>query len=216
MKFNNKTELPALAKINGNNDKTFPANLQTRSFLKNQFVHRMMLLQIIVFLFTCTNIAQEPTTSKAFALGFQLNEYQNDFGIGLSATSPYFANNKVAIRLRGNLMWTEHLKDEKITWSPYGNVTLGAVVVAGHFAGFIKAYAEGGFVGLFPSSEFSSESFVFGGYGLFGFEFYPGKRSCYFIEAGGIGTAATADKMPTSPIYSNGFIISTGLRIHIK
>ena len=113
-------------------------------------------------------------------------------------------------------MWNEHLKDEKSTMSPYGNMTLGAVVVAGRFAGFIKAYAEGGLVGIFPSSEFSDESFVFGGYGLLGFEFYPGKRSCYFIEGGGIGTGATADIIPTEPFYSNGFLISVSMRFHIK
>lgn len=197
-----------------------------KQFIPDYHFHQTRLPKIIVWIISLMIFlnmmfgfkiqAQENTTSNNFAIGFQLNEYQNDFGIGLSATSPYFAHNRVAIRLRGNLMWNEHLKDEKVTWSPYGNVTLGAVVVAGHFAGFIKAYAEGGFAGLFPSSEFSTESFVFGGYGLFGFEFYPGKRSCYFIEAGGIGTGATADKIPTNPIYSNGFIISTGLRFHIK
>ena len=113
-------------------------------------------------------------------------------------------------------MWNEYLKDEEACCSPYGNLTLGVVVVAGQFAGFVKVYAEGGFVGLIPNSEYSSESFVPGGYGLLGFEFYPGKRTCYFIEAGGVCTGAKADDLPVTPFYSNGFLISTGIRFHIK
>ncbi|MBC8485793.1 MAG: hypothetical protein H8D45_07100, partial [Bacteroidetes bacterium] len=78
---------------------------------------------------------------------------------------------------------------------------------------FIRLYGEGGIISLFPSDEFSSEEFVFGGYGLFGFEFYMNSRSNYFIEIGGVGTGATADNITNEPIYSNGLLISTGFRI---
>ena len=60
------------------------------------------------------------------------------------------------------------------------------------------------------------KDFVLGGYGLLGFEFYPHRKGCYFIELGGVGTGATADKIPSSPIYSNGFLISTGIRFHLR
>jgi hypothetical protein len=52
----------------------------------------------------------------------------------------------------------------------------------------------------------------FGGYGLFGFEFNFDPSSKYFIEMGG-RSGGTADKLPTSPLFSNGFMIQTGFRI---
>jgi hypothetical protein len=78
----------------------------------------------------------------------------------------------------------------------------------------MRLYGEGGVIVLFPSSEFSSESEVLGGYGLFGFEFFFSHQSNYFIEIGGIGTGAVADKASGKPIYSNGLLINVGLRHH--
>ena len=40
-------------------------------------------------------------------------------------------------------------------------------------------------------------------------------RNSYFIEIGGIGTGATADKVANKPIYSNGLMLSTGFRIYL-
>jgi hypothetical protein len=38
----------------------------------------------------------------------------------------------------------------------------------------------------------------------------------YFIELGAVGTGAKADKLPTNPIYSNGFLMSVGFRFHVR
>jgi len=173
--------------------------------------------------------AQEQKISNKFALGFQINQYQKDFGLGLNLTSPYFANNNMAVRFRANLMFNEHFengsdtdgkdsKDDKdgTTWTPYSNLSLGFFGVAGIVADFIRLYGEGGVICILPSSEFSSDSYVMGGYGLFGFEFYTYSKFNYFIELGGLGTGASADKIPGEPIYSNGFMISTGFRIQFK
>jgi hypothetical protein len=85
--------------------------------------------------------------------------------------------------------------------------------VVGQVGDNIRLYGEGGIIGLFPSDEFSSEDFVIGGYGLFGYEFYMNSWSNYFIEIGGVGTGATADKIENKPIYSTGLVISTGFRV---
>lgn len=76
----------------------------------------------------------------------------------------------------------------------------------------IRLYGEGGFIGLFPDSSFSDTDFVAGGYGVFGFEVFMDLRRRYFIEIGGVGTGAREDNTPGRPIYSNGLLISTGLR----
>jgi hypothetical protein len=111
-------------------------------------------------------------------------------------------------------MFNEHVSDDVTVWSPYSNVSLGMVGVAGIIGDFIRLYGEGGMIALFPSDNFSSESVVFGGYGVFGFEFYFYQGGNYFIEIGGIGTGAIADKAVNQPVYSNGLMISTGFRIH--
>ena len=160
--------------------------------------------------------AQENPLHKGFGFGFQLNQYQNDFGIGLSLTSPHFAHDHIAIRTRGNMMYYEHVKDGEMTWTPYMNLTVGLIGVGGYVGENIRLYGEGGLVTIFPASGFSTKSAEFGGYGLFGFEFFMQNSFNYFIELGGIGTGATANKLPANPIYSNGFLISTGFRTYLK
>jgi len=159
--------------------------------------------------------AQDSKLSSTIGIGIQLSQYQQDFGTGVTLTSPYFANQKLAIRARGNLMFHEHLQNEETTWTPYINTTLGVVGKTGNIGDSIRLYGEGGVIGLFPSDEFSSESFEFGGYGLFGFEFYMNPDSNYFIEIGATGTGAKADRVDTQPLYSNGLIISTGFRLYL-
>lgn len=111
-------------------------------------------------------------------------------------------------------MFNEHIQNEETTWSPYSNITLGVVANAGKVGEHIRLYVEGGVIFIFPSSEFSSETSEIGGYGLFGFEFFMAQKHAYYIELGGMGTGAVADKVPGKPIYSNGFTISVGYRFH--
>lgn len=152
--------------------------------------------------------------NTCFGIGGQVGQHQQDFGIGLNLTSPYFANKKMAVRLRGNVLWNEHLNGaSEATWSSYSNLSLGFVQSVGEMGNFMRVYGECGAIYLFPSEEFSSRSIVFGGYGLFGFEFFFDEHMNYFIEAGGVGTGARADEIPGKPIYSNGFLINVGVRV---
>lgn len=167
---------------------------------------------LLAFAIAFSLSAQEKKISDRLGFGFQLNQYQHDFGLGVCFTSPYFADGHMAFRVKGNYMYLQHPKNDETTWSPYGNITLGYVGIAGEIGGFMRLYGEGGVIFIFPNAEFSKDSYHIGGYGLFGFEFYMYSNTCYFIELGGVGTGATADKVPGEPIYSNGFIISTGFR----
>jgi len=176
--------------------------------------HLSIILFLVSFVFTAN--AQRSDINTGLGIGFQINQYQRDFGLGVNLTSPYFADDKIAIRLRGNLMFNEHVENNETTWSPYSNISLGLIGVGGYVGDNIKLYGEGGMIGLLPPEEISSDSFKFGGYGLFGFEFYMKSSNNYFIEIGGVGTGAKADKLPNSPIFSNGLIVSAGFRIHIN
>jgi hypothetical protein len=171
------------------------------------------ILFSIIMILSALQIQAQERLNKNLGIGGQVGQHQNDFGIGLNITSPYFANEKMAVRLKGNLMWNEHLNsNSEATWSPYSNLSLGFVQSVGEISNSIRVYGEGGAIWLFPSSKFSSKSIQFGGYGLFGFEFYFEKHLNYFIEAGGVGTGAKADKIEGKPIYSNGFLINVGIR----
>ncbi len=175
---------------------------------------KRLLIVAILIGFTQIINAQEEVLNKNFAVGFQIAQYQQDFGLGLNVSSPYFADDRIAFRLRGNIMWNEHLNPDGLsTWSNYSNLSLGIVGVGGQIGNSIRLYGEGGLILLFPSSNFSSESTEIGGYGLFGFEFYLHPNGSYFIEIGGVGTGAKEDKIATQAIYSNGLLIDTGFRI---
>lgn len=156
--------------------------------------------------------AQNNYINYGHGFGFQLSQYQNDFGFGVHYSSPVLFNS-MGLRLKYNLMFHEHVKDSLTTWTPYSNFSLGLVGFAGMVTPGIRIYGEGGLLLLLPSSAFSSSKVNIGGYGTFGFEFFPYNSFNYFIELGGMGTGSLADKLPNQPIYSNGFSISTGFRI---
>lgn len=179
---------------------------------------RRLLITLLFSLFTISVFAQEQDTiNTGFGFGFHLNQFQRDFGMGINVTSPFFADDKLAFRVQGNILWLQHPDPEGIsTWTDYNNITFGLVTVSGVIKNFVRLYSEGGLLLLFPSEDFSSEKIELGGYGFFGFEFFTDKRSNYFLEIGGMGTSAIADKIPTEPIYSNGLSVSAGIRYYIK
>ena len=152
---------------------------------------------------------------KSIRIGFQLNEFQDDFGLGLNFKSPSILYGNVAVRLRTNLMFNEHMDKGEYTWSPYMNVMLGIGSEDTYISDKVSLYGEGGVIGIFPSASFSSKTTVVGGYGLFGFNFYFHPSFNYFIELGGIGSSAVEDKLEGNPIYSNGFLISVGWKMKL-
>lgn len=172
-------------------------------------------LSVFSLLFSTAATAQSED-NNGLSYGFQLNQFQNDFGLGVNFASPAFFNQSVCLRLRANGMFYEYVnKDFKTDWEPYANIMLGFSSASYKISDAIALYGEGGVIAILPSSAFSSSSVEIGGYGIFGFEFYFDDSFCYFLEAGGIGSDATADKISTEPIYSNGFLISVGWKVKL-
>ena len=195
----------------------FKIGIQVVKHCASQILTSKMKKSILIFAVSIgisfLSQAQEKNLNKRITGGFQLSHYQKDFGIGLNLTSPRFIHEVLAVRLKGNLMWNEHLDNNiESTWSEYSNVSLGITALAGKVGENVKVYGEGGVIYIMPSSNFSTESYDLGGYGLFGFEFYFHPNFSYYIELGGMGTGAKADKVPGEPIYSNGFTTSVGFR----
>jgi len=175
-----------------------------------------LLLVFAILAITTAQGQEDDPLPKGMSFGFNISEIQNDFGVGIDFASPYFLADRVGIRARANLRWFEHI-DENLssTWSPYGQFSLGVVSVAREFSDVLRLYGEGGVIGIVPDETFSSESFEFGGYGLFGFEFFVMPKLNYYMEIGGVGTGARADGVIGDPIFSNGLSVAAGFRVQL-
>lgn len=172
-----------------------------------------IFLTIFILTITISSFAQTEERNK-ISVGFQLNQVQNDFGLGLNLSSPIF-NNSYELHLRSNLMFYEYVDKMEMIWEPYANILLGVSSVPYKINETIALYGEGGAIAILPSNKFSKRAVAFGGYGIFGFEFYFDEYYCFFLEAGGVGSSAIADKIPTKPIYSNGFLMSVGWKLKL-
>lgn len=175
---------------------------------------KKVLLAFTILAVLSLNVKAEESPNN-LEFGFNVNQYQSDFGVGLHIISPYFLNSKIAVRAGINQQWLEYFDGTETTWSPYQNIQLGLRARSEILENKIFIYGEGGVITILPNSDFSESDTEFGGYGLFGFEFKPSTRFGYFIELGGVGTGATANKLVNKPIYSNGFMINVGFRIGI-
>src|SRR5690625_2339887 len=91
----------------------------------NKNIKPLILIALVFFIPLRNITAQTSEPRNNMSIGFQINQYQDDFGIGINATSPFFIYQKVAVRLRSNLMFNEHLKNQEATWTPYLNATVG-------------------------------------------------------------------------------------------
>ena len=161
--------------------------------------------------------------SSGLSLGSRLVRYQDEFGFGLALTSSYFAGRSMAVRISGDLCFLDAVLDPlpsgetESTWTRFWLLRAGLTTVAGMAGRSCRLYGEGGIALALPSDRFSDDAAV-GGYGLFGFEFFPGDPSgspvSYFIEMGGTGLGARAEKLPAKPGYANGFLLSAGFRIY--
>lgn len=154
-----------------------------------------------------------PTFPNKFEFAFTLSQYQKDFGAGLSIRSPYFFRGAIAIRVGANIQWFENFNGTETIFTSYQNIRLGTRGRSFTVTDHISVYGEGGVLMILPNKAFSSENLVMGGYGVFGFDFYVSQQFAYYIELGGVGTGATADKSPGKPIYSNGFLTNVGCKL---
>ncbi len=158
-----------------------------------------------------------PARSSRMAIGFSLETIQDDFGLELGVTTPYFAGEKMALRLRGGVAWANGIPDGKTKedWLLYTPIRIAFVGSWAFAANKVRLYSEGGSLAILSIQDVSSDTFSgIGGYGLFGFEFFASDHVpvTYFIEGGGMGTSAKADKMIADPSLANGFFASVGLR----
>ena len=186
---------------------------------------RYFLFLPLFFLNLNTNVLKAQDTlspqnkSSHIALGIQMSSFGQDFGWGLHLTSPYFAKERLAVRLSAQYQYYEHVDTSKNTvWSPYWAFDLGLVSASAVLLDFLRLYSHTGAIVALPNAQFSSKVVAFGAFSKLGIElmFSSNQKAwgSYFIEGGWVGIFSAADKLPNAPIYGNGFLASTGVRFY--
>jgi hypothetical protein len=188
--------------------------------MKKKKSNRIMLL--ILVLAACKiqgqdNPAKGSNASNHFSVGYNLNQLGKDFGVGININSPYIKG-VFAIKASENYQWVETFNGTNTEWIGYHNIRIGVASASGFVSENIRLYGEGGTTILVVNSKISNQTVSVGGYGLFGFEVFTGKKESshfsYFIELGGIGTGANASNLDHKPLLSNGFLASVGFRVY--
>lgn len=175
----------------------------------------MSVFSLLIFAF-CVNAQNKyQKAPSGFSFGIHLNLLPRDLGVGINITSPYLVNSKIAARISTNYQWLQTTNiSGSPKWALYNNIRAGLIGVTGFIGKSIRVYGEGGMVVLIPNPD-ASDKITSGGYGQMGFEFFFVQRTnSFFIEIGGIGTGAMAEKLNGAPMYSNGLLTGIGFRLY--
>ncbi|MGB1318781.1 MAG: hypothetical protein ACPG5W_11260 [Flavobacteriales bacterium] len=179
------------------------------------------ILMFSMLLSTQKTVAQDRDLSK-LSFGIQLQNVQNNLGVGVHILSPTFLEN-FRVKNSYSLSFLPHLNNDSLsTWTAYHSLNFGTRYQF-TVSNTINVYVELGSQILISPSSISSEQFNFGGYGAIGFEVFvvkPVEDSAYFttantsffIELGGAGNNSKADRVLTKPKIATGFSTSVGFR----
>lgn len=147
-------------------------------------------------------------------MAYNLNEIQGDFGQGIQIETPALVKDYFNLKIRASQMFLNYDQLGENQWTPFYTTAIGISNAPEQVTKAVALYWEGGVMAIFPDSKFARPNTQWAGYGLFGFNFSFDPSFCYFLEAGGIGSGAIADKSDNKRVYSNGFLIQVGFKIH--
>ena len=89
---------------------------------------------------------------NGLSIGFLINEYAGNFGLGAQVTSPFIFD-ILALRLTGSVQFSA-----EGNWEPWGMLQAGIVGASKIVSDFARFYGEGGVVLAFPGTALSTES----------------------------------------------------------
>jgi len=177
------------------------------------------LILTLVAVVVCN--AQPVKTMTPFnkgSIGLSVGHYSFDPGIIASITTPYFLNNKFALRIAGGIRWSEYYLAETDKWAYYSSMQAGLLYFI-TLEDRVRVYSELGFNVVFPNAVFSDKEKVTGMHGLIGLDFFIFSREnfglVYFVEVGYSANPAEAEKLEGQPDYANGLMAITGFRFHL-
>lgn len=147
---------------------------------------------------------------------FNLNEVAGDFGMSFGVQSPLLLG-AIGARLEGVVQWCNLPGSAQLRY-PYA-VLRSSLTGYSRPLGDLRLYGYGGIEFAFPQlwmPELDTESWRFGGFGGFGFEFFATNRICYYIELGSTGSSAKSNVSQSDQrLYRNGFQTIVGLKLYL-
>lgn len=151
---------------------------------------------------------------KPFRMGFQLQELQESFGLGLNFTLP-LPGNWPNLRVAGNWHWLDVPGEGNSKLTNFQTVRLGTAPNGWQVAEKISVYGEGGVLLLVADNELSKNAVTPGGYGLFGFEFFTNKigGSSLYLEMGAASAGQRVQRPDGIPRFGAGFLLGAGFRV---
>lgn len=173
---------------------------------------KRIYILINLLLISFTPLLSQPTS---WMFGYHLSQVQADFGQGVQIATPSFLMDAVQLKLSANQRYLDYDLEGRNLWSDFYTFSAGLGNSPTMISERIGLYGEGGVMMILPNNKFSTSDQNWGGYGLFGFNFYFYPGFSYFIEAGGIGSGARADRSDNQRIYANGFFMNVGFKLHL-
>jgi hypothetical protein len=153
------------------------------------------------------------------AVGWEISSFANNYAFGARLDTPRFARRTVHVQIGASLAWVQGvpLGESDTTWAPYTLLRIGIVRSTPIGSLPLRFYGGGGLALVLPTNDVSGQSAQGGGYGLTGLELSVPENggARWFVEVGGMGTGAKADRLANSPIYANGFTIGWGFRYRL-
>ena len=169
-------------------------------------------------LFATALSAQTPPSDDGVAVGWDISSFANNYGVGVRFDTARFAHGRLQVQVAGHIAWVDGVPVGEVesAWAPYSLVRVG-IVRSAPIGRLLRFYGGGGFALILPTHRVSEDAARGGGYGLTGLEIAmpEGTRTRWFVELGGMGSGARADRLEHSPIYANGFTIGWGFRYRL-
>jgi hypothetical protein len=140
-----------------------------------------------------------------------------DVGVGAEIGSPSFSNNRICVRLKGNIIWFEQYKVDFEHWAKYRSVNASIVY---NFINVDRCivFVEAGPLIILPDKRLSKKNAYQGANASVGIEMFvlnsDSFNMCYYFSTGVTYSKATADNLENHPRYGNGFVFSNGFRFY--
>ena len=182
---------------------------------------KLSITLILTFVVVVVCTAQPVKTMTPFnkgSIGLSVGHYSFDPGIMASVTTPFFLNNKFALRIAGGIRWSEYYLAETNKSAYYSSMQAGVLYFITQ-EDRVRVYSELGFNIVFPNAAFSDKEKVTGMHGVLGLDFFTYSRAnfglVYFVEMGYSANPAKAEKLEGQPSYAKGLMAVTGFRFHL-
>ncbi len=151
---------------------------------------------------------------KPVRVGFQLQELQTSFGMGLNVTLP-MPGYWPSVRVAGNWHWLEVPGEADSQLADFQTFRIGLASDGWQIAEKIRVYGEGGALFINAGNHLSNNPLTPGGYGLFGFEFFTSSLggSSLYLEMGATSAGLRVERPDGTPRFGAGFLLGAGFRV---